>query len=58
MLHGDGVTGCHGFVTANPKAAAEEGWHVKPWEEPAEIPALYRGRMALLSNDGRIEYQK
>ena len=42
-LHGDGVTGCHGFVTVNPEAAHAEGWHVQPWEDPAKVPVLWRG---------------
>lgn len=36
-LCGDGVTGCHGWVEANPVAAREEGFHVQPWEEPTEV---------------------
>lgn len=59
MLCGDGVRGCHGWVTSHPKAAAEEGWHVKPWEEATEIPVLYRGNsLAYIRVDGSIKYLK
>ena len=56
MLCGDGVRGCHGWATVNPKAAHEEGWHVKPWEEPAKVPVLYRNRWAYLDEQGGIEW--
>ena len=53
MLCGDGVRGCHGWVTANPKAASEEGWHVKPWQEAADVPVFYRqSSWVLLRPDG------
>jgi hypothetical protein len=35
---GHGTTGCHGWIEHNPEAAHATGWHVKPWENPAEIP--------------------
>ncbi|AEJ94029.1 HNH endonuclease [Mycobacterium phage JuicyJay] len=53
-LCGDGTRGCHGWATVNPRAAAKEGWHVKPWEEPADIPVRYRGEWVLLREDGSI----
>lgn len=54
-LDGHGTTGCHGWVEHNPNAAAEQGWHVRPWEEPADIPVLYRGSdRVLLTSDGRL----
>lgn len=57
MLCGDGVRGCHGWVTANPNAAAEEGWHVRPWQESLEIPVLYHGsRFARLTIEGMVDY--
>jgi hypothetical protein len=39
---GDGVRGCHGWIEANPDAAAATGWHVRPWLDPAETLILYR----------------
>lgn len=56
MLCGDGVRLCHGWVTQNPAKAHKEGWHVKPWEESADIPLLYRGRWALLTESGEVHY--
>jgi hypothetical protein len=38
MLCGHGTTGCHGWVEHNPDAAAAEGWHVRSWEEPRDVP--------------------
>ena len=53
MLCGDGVRGCHGWVTVRPTAAHAEGWHVKPWEEPQDVPVYWRGyRWVLLDSDG------
>lgn len=53
---GDGVRGCHGWFEHNPNAAAEGGWHVRPWEDPAEVPVLWRGTdWVLLTLDGKVE---
>lgn len=57
MLCGHGTTGCHGWVEHNPNAAEVEGFHVRPWLHPAEVKLLYQGRWALLTDDGKIEYQ-
>ncbi|QSM04673.1 hypothetical protein PROPHIGD54-2_73 [Mycobacterium phage prophiGD54-2] len=35
---GHGTVGCHGWIEHNPNAAHSEGYHVRPWEEPASIP--------------------
>lgn len=35
---GHGTVGCHGWIEHNPNAAHAEGYHVRPWEDPAEIP--------------------
>jgi hypothetical protein len=59
LLCGDGTTpnGCHSFAEHYPNKAAEQGWHVRPWESPAEIPVLYRGsQLAYLTIDGGIEW--
>ena len=55
-LCGNGTQGCHGLVTENPALAGEEGLWVRPWQDPAEIPVLYRGRWAYLREDGSVEY--
>ncbi|WP_260763048.1 hypothetical protein [Mycobacterium sp. SMC-4] len=52
MLCGHGTLGCHGWVEHNPNAAADEGFHVRPWNSPAEVPVLYRGRWVLLDDLG------
>lgn len=55
--HGTTMGGCHSWVEANPNAAEEEGWHVRPWGDAATTPVLYRGRWALLLPDGGIQWQ-
>lgn len=55
-LCGDGVRGCHGWTEANPSEAEAQGWHVRPWNNPAEIPVFYRNSFwAILNPDGTIE---
>lgn len=58
-LCGDGVRGCHGFVEANPNAAWEEGWHVRPWEKPGErlIRKSIHG-VVLLDDEGGIALRR
>lgn len=51
LLCGDGVQLCHGQVTRKPALAAKFGWHVKPWENPAEIPVLWRGSTWVLLDE-------
>jgi 5-methylcytosine-specific restriction endonuclease McrA len=52
-LCGDGTRGCHGWVTSHPEAASLEGYHVKPWENPAFIPVLIqRKQWVRLRTDG------
>ena len=55
-LCGSGSTLCHGFVGENPTAASEEGFHLKPSQDPATSPVLYAGAgRVLLTADGYIE---
>lgn len=55
-LCGDGTRGCHGWVTQHPSAAAEEGYHVKPWEEPALVPVLIQRKYWVrLTTDGAYD---
>lgn len=39
---GHGTAGCHGWIEHNPNAAAEEGFHVRPWQIPEDTP-IYQG---------------
>lgn len=55
---GDGTCGCHGWLEANPDAAALGGWRlVHDDRDPAGVPVWLRPRLAwpgwwLLSDDG------
>lgn len=49
---GSGTTGCHGWIEGHPNAAAETGFHVRPWQDPAQIPVLYRGSKHVLLDEG------
>ncbi|RPA65766.1 HNH endonuclease [Gordonia oryzae] len=54
-LCGDGVRGCHGWATVNPNAAHDEGFHVRPWEDPASVPVkLFLYGRAYLGDDGCV----
>lgn len=54
-LCGSGLGGCHGWVTVNPVAAAEEGFHLKPWELPGRKPihSQLHG-VVFLADDGSV----
>jgi hypothetical protein len=55
---GDGTRGCHGWCEANPDAAEAQGFHVRPWQDPATTRIRWRlSTWALLTPDGGIEYQ-
>ncbi len=56
LLCGDGTTGCHGWVTANPKDAATTGWYVRQWDDPETVPLtnLY-GQRFLFDGDKRVD---
>lgn len=54
VLCGHGTAGCHGWVEAEPNAAWAEGFHVRPWENPAERQVLtFRAGWVLLSESYR-----
>ena len=57
MLCGHGTIGCHGWVEHNPDDAEKQGFHVRPWNDPAEIPILRRGLLALLDGAGDYTVQ-
>lgn len=54
LLHlcGSGTTGCHGWITTQPKLARQYGWIVSSYHDPAPMPARVRGRMVLLTEVG------
>jgi hypothetical protein len=51
-LSGGNHSGCHG--TAHSAEGHELGWSVNSWGNPAMTPALYRGELRWLINDGRL----
>ena len=55
--HGTTPNGCHSWVEHNPNDAEWEGFHVRPWQDPAAIAVKYRGLWAFLAEDGKVEYE-
>ncbi|MFI7191429.1 HNH endonuclease [Nocardia nova] len=54
-LCGDGVRGCHGWVTEHPDAAWEEGFHLRSWETPGERPIRSGVHgVVFLADDGSV----
>ena len=54
---GDGTTGCHGRIEANPDWARASGWWVDSTEDPAATPvvlAAWPGWRVLLDDEGLI----
>lgn len=55
-VDGSGTTGHHGWIESNPSAAAEIGFHVRPWETPSSVPIKVDGTWyLLLPNGGKRE---
>ncbi|ALA48482.1 HNH endonuclease [Mycobacterium phage Lolly9] len=55
LLCGHGTTGCHGWIEHHPDLAEAQGWHVRPWQEPSEVPVLWRGNeWVLLTPEGTM----
>jgi hypothetical protein len=55
-LCGSGSTGCHGYITENPKTSREQGWSVPSWEDPANVPVWVTGReFVFLTPNGNYE---
>jgi hypothetical protein len=53
LVCGSGTTGCHGWIEHNPDRAGRDGWHVRPWEDPEDIPIkLHRSEWYVLTPDG------
>lgn len=56
---GHGTSGCHGWIEHHPDSAAAEGFHVRPWLNPAEVMVRYRlSHWARLLPDGTVHYDK
>ena len=54
---GSGTTGCHGWIENHPDSAAVEGFHCRPWINPAELMVLYRrSHWVLLTPEGGIDH--
>ena len=49
---GSGTTGCHGYIHANPAEAEMEGWEVRSWDTPGEIPVRLWFGYVLLDDAG------
>ncbi|BCI54991.1 hypothetical protein NIIDNTM18_42690 [Mycolicibacterium litorale] len=47
---------CHEWIESHRTEALENGWLVRQSASPADVPVLYRGRMAWLRDDGGVEY--
>jgi hypothetical protein len=47
---------CHDWIGANPGAAEAAGLVLREGDDPATSPVLYRGRRALLGDDGLVDY--
>lgn len=50
--HGTTPDGCHSWVEHNPNDAEVEGFHVRPWQDPFDVPVLRRGVRVLLDDEG------
>lgn len=48
---------CHTWFHREVKAAQSQGWIVRSVHDPSETPMKYRGRPALLTEGGAVEYQ-
>jgi hypothetical protein len=52
---GSGTTGCHGWIEHHPDKAGKEGWHVRPWEDPDEVPVkILRQEWQTLLDNGEV----
>ena len=50
VLCGSGTTGCHGYVEAHRFHAANAGWLVSRYKDPADTPVEVQGRIVRLTN--------
>lgn len=56
VLCGSGTTGCHGWVTHNPLLARDFGWALRSTDDPRTRRVYYRGRWAILTDDGGVYF--
>lgn len=55
LVCGHGTAGCHGWCEHNPDGAAAEGFHVRPWQQPAEVALHWRlSRWVYLQRNGEF----
>lgn len=52
----DACRACHDWIGAHPQAAAAAGLVLREGDDPASSPVLYRGRRALLADDGLVDF--
>ncbi|WP_158170948.1 HNH endonuclease [Rhodococcus sp. JT-3] len=60
LLHlcGDGVRGCHGWITEHPALSYDNGWAVRGCNVPAEEPVFVARGLVLLDDTGNYKWQK
>jgi hypothetical protein len=58
LLHtcGDGVRGCHGWITERPALSRANGWAVRGAMVPEQVMIRYRGRPAWLTDAGEVVF--
>lgn len=54
---GSGTTGCHGWITEHRTLARDYGWLLRSTDDIHGRRVLYRGRWAILTDDGQVLYQ-
>lgn len=53
LLCGSGTTGCHGWVHGHPAESYENGWMVRSYRDPENVPLIdAEGRAWFLTNRG------
>jgi 5-methylcytosine-specific restriction endonuclease McrA len=58
LLCGHGTAGDHGWVEANPVQAERMGFHVRPWNNPAEHPILLHRSKWVWLQDSTSQYSE
>lgn len=51
-LCGSATTGCHGYIEANPDAAACDGLRIRQGDDPLTLPVRLRYDWVFLADDG------
>lgn len=55
-LCGSGATGCHGWVTANPRKAYDLGLAVQRHRDPTEVPVTTWRGWVFLDNNAQLRF--